>query len=96
MAQLTQYSINSFSWAKNSVAASALEVPDDGLILAGDDPPRFQSWYMISPPVVPALVVVRSCLLQDLSGDGQFPGLHTSAILFCLLSEKSLICLKGH
>ena len=52
MAQLTQYSINSFSWAKNSVAASALEVPDDGLILAGDDPPRFQSWYMISPPVV--------------------------------------------
>ena len=92
MAQLTQYSINSFSWAKNSVAASALEVPDDGLILAGDDPPRFQSWYMISPPVVPALVVVvRSCLLQDLSGDGQFPGLHTSGILLCLLSEKSLI-----
>ena len=83
MAQLTQYSINSFSWAKNSVAASALEVPDDGLILAGDDPPRFQSWYMISPPVVPALVVVvvRSCLLQDLNDDGQLPGLHTNAIL---------------
>ena len=78
MAQLTQYSINSFSCAKNSVAASALEVPDDGLILAGDDPPRFQSWYMISPPVVSALVVVRSCLLQDLSGDGQLPGPHTS------------------
>ena len=88
MTRLTQYSINSFSCAKNSVAASALEAPDDGLILAGDDPPRFQSWYMISPPVVPALVLVRSCLLQDLSGDGQFPGLHTSATLFCLLREN--------